>query len=81
MEYQDENLCRASGVLCVHNTRGKPRPLGKGGASPSRCIPPEQGAFRAPRAPHDQRHAALDWQQGQGPCTPHQVRRRLFFSL
>ena len=26
--------------------------LGKGGASPSRCIPPEQGGFRAPRAPH-----------------------------
>jgi hypothetical protein len=25
--------------------------LGKGGASPARCIPPEQGAFRGPRAP------------------------------
>jgi hypothetical protein len=28
--------------------------LGKGGASPARCIPPEQGGFRAPRAPHDE---------------------------
>ena len=33
-----------SGVL-LHNT------LGKGGASPARCIPPEQGAFRAPVHP------------------------------
>ena len=33
--------------MLLHNT------LGKGGASPARCTPPEQGAFR-PRAPHDE---------------------------
>ena len=38
--------------------------LGKGGASPSRCIPPEQRGFRAPRAPHDEGRSC--------PCDPTQ---------
>src|SRR5690348_10443182 len=37
-------------------------PLGKGGASPARCIPPEQGALRGPAAPHDEGLS--------GPSTP-----------
>ena len=39
--------------------------LGKGSASPSRCIPSEQGAFRGPRAPQRPR--------GLAPWNPRQA--------
>jgi hypothetical protein len=45
--------CRGGQAVCCTPLRYD-NTLGKGGASPSRCIPPKQGTFRGPRAPHDE---------------------------